>query len=131
VYLPARARIRIYQYADFSRVWLWSADGIPVDFTGATAACALRVTPADATPAIAVTTTTSTAGSIVLGTAASALIVGVGFAALGTVQLNFTRAANALITAPVLHGELLIAWPDLSVQEFLQIDALVYAGSTY
>ena len=122
--LPRRARIAIPQYADRTWLWNWISGGAPVDFTGCTAAFALRVAPSDPAPLLAVSTTPNASGYIALGTVAGPL-------AVGLVQLTLLRAGNVLLTCAVCHGDLLITMSDGSVIEFLRVDADVFAGSTY
>lgn len=61
----------------------------PVDLTGATARLMIRSHPADATPVVSLTTTLTAQGQLTLG------------GALGTVSLNITKAATALLTSSV------------------------------
>jgi hypothetical protein len=115
---PDHSDIEIYAGTDFSSEWEWYADGNGVDFTGCTAAFAMRVCPTDALPLVAVTTTPSPSGSIVLGTAANQNA--------GIVILNLSAAATASLVYPVAHGDLVITMTDGTKQEFLQIDAFIF-----
>lgn len=113
---PFYARDRIFTVADYqSPVWTWYADGTPVDFTGCTATCAFRVSPTDAAPLFVATT-------IALGTPSSNP---------GQVSFSVARASLVGVTAPVAHGDLLIAWPGGGrVTEFAHIDLDIVQGNT-
>lgn len=66
----------------------------PVDLTGATARMMVRVLPADLLPLISITSTNGAQGQLTLG------------GAFGTVGLNITKAATALL-GPQGHGLLM------------------------
>jgi hypothetical protein len=109
---PFESQETLYTNADFySEVFTWYADGTPVDFTGCTGQLAFRVSPDDAAPAFEATSVTLTNAG----------------------QASYMVAKTALVgvTAPVVHGDLLLTMSDGRVIEFAHIDLTIVQGSTY
>jgi hypothetical protein len=110
------------QYADFYPTYLWTAAGVPVNLTGATARLMVRQNPNDATPMLSISSTPNATGSVVLGGVA------------GTVQINITKgkATPALSLAPLPpHYDLLIDWPGGITTELMSGQFVVSPGWTH
>ena len=113
---PFYSQGTLFTNSDFqSEIYTWFADGVGVDFTGCSAALAFRVVPTDAAPLFTATT-------ITLGTAT-----------LNPGQVSYTvaRASSAGVTAPVVHGDLLITDSLGKVIQFAHVTLAIVQGSTY
>ena len=108
---PFITRDRAYTFADYqSPIYNWFANGIGVDFAGCTATLAFRVSPADPAPLFE-------AATITLAT--------------GAVSYVIARASFVGVTAPIVHGDLLITMSLGQVVEFAHIDLEILQGSTF
>jgi hypothetical protein len=109
------------QYADFYPTYLWTAAGVPVDLTGATARLKVRQNPSDQTAILGIATTPNTTGKIVLGGAA------------GTVQIVINKGQAPVPLVPSLppRYDLLIDWPGGITTEFMSGQFVVSPGITY
>ena len=121
------------QFADFTYLfppWLVGAPPLPVDFTGASATMAWRVSPTDASPLLAVSTAPSAAGSLVLGPVAMGPS---GAVPAGAIQANVSRASlGAAISGITLAWyDLLIVWANGQTTDYAFGRVVLHLGSDY
>lgn len=107
--------LEIDQGADFTEQFVWStgAPASAVNLTGCTATLAIRQLPTDGSAVVSISTTPNAQGSIVLGGVA------------GTILVNITRVATALLAAGPLGSAAAVEGLWLQWQLFLAFPANV------
>ena len=110
--------LRLDRYADYSQRWLWTVDGLPVDFTGASAVMTLRQSET-APVLLSISSVPSPSGSIVLG------------GSTGLFQINVTHVATGAISVTQCLYDLLFDWSDGSTTDALSGRVAIYPSMTH